>query len=129
MSADIEGLVQGLALAVTTLKQTLEQHQIEQIEADLKAVQTAMDAIHAYPDGTDGLVAALNLLPAEPSKHLRNRLEQAKAEHALCGELIKLALQRNAALQAYTAQNDPAATYSAEGGVSMGERGQLLGKI
>lgn len=129
MSADIEGLVQGLTLAVTALKQTLEQHQIEQIEADLKAVQTAMDAIHAYPDGTDGLVAALNLLPAEQSKRLRNSLELAKADHALCGELIKLALQRNAALQAYTAQNDPAATYSAEGGVSMGGRGQLLGKI
>jgi hypothetical protein len=56
-------------------------------------------------------------------------LAQARADHATCGELIRLALQRNAALQAYTAQNDPAATYSAEGGVSMGSAGQLLGKI
>jgi hypothetical protein len=39
-----------------------------------------------------------------------------------------LAMQRNAALQAYTAQSSSAATYSNEGGVAMVNSGQLLGK-
>ena len=129
MSSSVEALVRDLSRTVMALKQTLEQHQIDALEAELQRVQAAMDALHAYPGGSDALAAAINQMPAEQGGPLRDLLAQARADHATCGELIRLALQRNAALQAYTAQNDPAATYSAEGGVSMGSAGQLLGKI
>jgi hypothetical protein len=68
-------------------------------------------------------------LPEPDRSETQQLLEQAKLDHQINSQLIRLAMQRNAALQAYTAQSSAAATYSSEGGVAMVNPGQLLGKF
>lgn len=129
MNESIAALARKVADAVASLKQTLERNQIDNLEPAIAQVQVAMDALGSYPGGADALVLAIDQLPKEEGVQIRVLLRQAKADHEVSGQLIRLAQQRNAALQAYTAQHSAAATYSSEGGVSMVGSGNLLGKF
>jgi hypothetical protein len=129
MSSAVEELTHQLMQSVRSLKTRLEQNQIEGLEETLAKVQVAMDAFHRHPGGPDVLIKEID--ESEPAKRqeIKTKLQQIKIEHEVCGRLIKLAMQRNAALQAYAAQPDAAATYSPEGGVSMVVGGKLLGRF
>lgn len=129
MAQGIAELTRKVADSVALLKQTLEKNQLEALEAAIAQVQVAMDALGAFPGGSDALVLAIDQLPAEQRAQARSLLQQAKLDHEVSGQLIRMAQQRNAALQAYTAQHSAAATYSSEGGVSMVGSGNLLGKF
>lgn len=129
MAQGIAELARKVADSVALLKQTLEKNQLEALEAAIAQVQVAMDALGAFPGGSDALVLAIDQLPAEQRAQARSLLQQAKLDHEVSGQLIRMAQQRNAALQAYTAQHSAAATYSSEGGVSMVGSGNLLGKF
>lgn len=127
--ADVIPLLNALAQSVSTLRKVLESHQLTELEPVLSQVQSYLDKVNSYPGGTQGLQKTIALLP-EPSKtETQHLLEQAKLDHQINAQLIRLAMQRNAALQAYTAQSSAAATYSSEGGVAMVNTGQLLGKF
>jgi hypothetical protein len=89
----------------------------------------ALKALEDHPGGVEGLRQFIATLPEEEQKQLNTRLEQARWDHQLNSDLIRLAMQRNAALQAYAAQSSAGATYSSEGGVSFLGGGQLLGKF
>ena len=87
------------------------------------------EALEDHPGGVEGLRQLIATFPEAQKQELNTRLEQARTDHQLNSDLIRLAMQRNAALQAYAAQSSAGATYSSEGGVSFLGGGQLLGKF
>ena len=122
-------LVEQVAKAVAELRTTLENHALPGLETAILNSQMALKALEDHPGGVEGLRQLIATLPDEQQKQLNSRLEQARSDHQLNSDLIRLAMQRNAALQAYAAQSSAGATYSSEGGVSFLGGGQLLGKF
>lgn len=129
MNEPIATLTSKVAHAVGFLKQTLERNQLDALESAIAQVQVSMNELGCFSGGVDALVLAIDQLPLDEGAKVRALLQKAKVDHEVCGQLIRLAQQRNAALQAYTAQHSAAATYSPEGGVSMVASGSLLGKF
>jgi hypothetical protein len=126
---DILPLLSALAQSVAALRKVLESHELTALELVLAEVQSYLDKVNGFPGGTQGLQQAIEQLPEPTRSETQQLLEQAKLDHQINSQLIRLAMQRNAALQAYTAQSSAAATYSSEGGVAMVNPGQLLGKF
>jgi hypothetical protein len=122
-------LIEQVALAVHELKVTLENHALPNLENAILNSQMALQSLENHPGGVDGLKQLIASYPEDQQKQLNERLAQARADHQLNGELLRLAMQRNAALQAYAAQSSASAIYSSEGGVSFLGGGQLLGKF
>ncbi|WP_090129161.1 hypothetical protein [Limnohabitans sp. Rim11] len=122
-------LVEQVATAVAELRTTLENHALPGLEAAILNSQMALKALEDYPGGVEGVRQFIATLPEDEQIQLNTRLTQARDDHQLNTDLIKLAMQRNAALQAYAAQSSAGATYSSEGGVSFLGGGQLLGKF
>lgn len=122
-------LLDEVLQAVSGLRQLLEQQRINELEPALVSTQVAVNKLNAYPGGVAGLRAAIEALPDELRQAALDKLQRARQDYDVNAELIRLAMQRNAALQAYAAQSSAAATYSSEGGVSMVNTGSLLGKF
>jgi hypothetical protein len=122
-------LVEQVAQAVSELRITLENHALPGLEAAIVNSQMALKSLGNHPGGVDGLKQLIATFTPEQQTQLNERLAQARSDHQINGELIRLAMQRNAALQAYAAQSSAGAIYSSEGGVSFLGGGQLLGKF
>ena len=122
-------LIEQVAQAVHELKVTLENHALPNLETAILNSQMALKSLENHPGGVDGLKQLIASFSEEQQKELNDRLAQARSDHQLNGELLRLAIQRNAALQAYAAQTSASAIYSSEGGVSFLGGGQLLGKF
>jgi flagellar biosynthesis/type III secretory pathway chaperone len=122
-------LIEQVAQAVYELKVTLENHALPNLETAILNSQMALKSLENHPGGVDGLKQLIASFSEEQQKELNDRLAQARSDHQLNGELLRLAMQRNAALQAYAAQTSASAIYSSEGGVSFLGGGQLLGKF
>jgi hypothetical protein len=122
-------LVEEVAQAVHALRMTLENHELPGLEAAILNSQMALKGLENHPGGVEGLKQLIASYPQIQQKELNDRLAQARSDHQLNTELLRLAMQRNAALQAYAAQSSASATYSSEGGVSFFGGGQLLGKF
>ena len=122
-------LIEQVAQAVHELKVTLENHALPNLETAILNSQMALKSLENHPGGVDGLKQLIASFSQEQQKELNDRLAQARSDHQLNGELLRLAMQRNAALQAYAAQTSASAIYSSEGGVSFLGGGQLLGKF
>ena len=122
-------LVEQVAQAVHELRITLENHALPGLETAILNSQMALKALEDHPGGVEGLRQLIATFPEAQQQELNSRLEQARTDHQLNSDLIRLAMQRNAALQAYAAQSSAGATYSSEGGVSFLGGGQLLGKF
>ena len=122
-------LVEQVSNAVAELRTTLEKHELPGLETAILNSQMALKALEDHPGGVEGLCQLIATFPEAQQLELNTRLEQARTDHQLNSDLIRLAMQRNAALQAYAAQSSAGATYSSEGGVSFLGGGQLLGKF
>ena len=122
-------LVEQVSNAVAELRTTLEKHELPGLETAILNSQMALKALENHPGGVEGLRQLIATFPQEQQDQLNTQLTQARTDHQLNSELIRLAMQRNAALQAYAAQSSAGATYSSEGGVSFLGGGQLLGKF
>jgi hypothetical protein len=122
-------LVEQVSNAVAELRTNLEKHELPGLETAILNSQMALKALEDHPGGVEGLRQLIATFPEAKQQELNTRLEQARADHQLNSDLIRLAMQRNAALQAYAAQSSAGATYSSEGGVSFLGGGQLLGKF
>ena len=122
-------LVEEVAQAVHALRMTLENHELPGLEAAILNSQMALKGLENHPGGVEGLKQLIASYPEIQQKELNDRLAQARSDHQLNTELLRLAMQRNAALQAYAAQSSASASYSSEGGVSFFGGGQLLGKF
>lgn len=122
-------LVEQVSNAVAELRTTLEKHELPGLETAILNSQMALKALENHPGGVEGLRQLIATFSQEQQDQLNTQLTQARTDHQLNSELIRLAMQRNAALQAYAAQSSAGATYSSEGGVSFLGGGQLLGKF
>ena len=122
-------LVEQVSNAVAELRTTLEKHELPGLETAILNSQMALKALEDHPGGVEGLRQLIATFSEAQQQELNTRLEQARTDHQLNSDLIRLAMQRNAALQAYAAQSSAGATYSSEGGVSFLGGGQLLGKF
>lgn len=127
--AHAQALVEQVSSAVSELRTTLENHELPGLETAILNSQMALKALEDHPGGVEGLRKLIATFSEEQQAQLNSRLAQARTDHQLNSELIRLAMQRNAALQAYAAQSSAGATYSSEGGVSFLGGGQLLGKF
>ncbi len=122
-------LVEQVSNAVAELRTTLEKHELPGLETAILNSQMALKALEDHPGGVEALRQLIATFSEAQQQALNTRLEQARTDHQLNSDLIRLAMQRNAALQAYAAQSSAGATYSSEGGVSFLGGGQLLGKF
>ena len=125
----IDPLLEEVVQAVSGLRQLLEQQRLTELEPALVSTQLAVNKLNAFPGGVAGLRSAIEALPESLREQALEKLQRARQDYDVNAELIRLAMQRNAALQAYAAQSSAAATYSSEGGVSMVNTGSLLGKF
>jgi hypothetical protein len=129
----LETLVLQVSQAVKDLRLALESNEIDTLEAILVQTSRALEAINGYAgslqakEGVDQLKNDILALPETDSKRLMSALEQASIDHQINGELIKLAMQRSAALQSFVAQQSLGATYEIRGGIP-GVSGNLLSK-
>lgn len=129
MSTPITELLENLADSVSQLRTALQNPLLSDMEQVLARAQSALDAVNAWPGGSEALQAAMNELPADARAQAQECLDQARQDHAVNAELLALAMQRNAALQAEAALTDDEATYSSDRAYQMGGSGRLLGKF
>jgi hypothetical protein len=129
MSANILSLLNELADSVARLRQSLQNPLLTELEDVLTQAQNSLDAVNAWPGGSDSLQAAIEALPESERTTANQRLQQAREDHAVNAELLQLAMQRNASLQAEAARSAENATYSSEGGFQMDSPGRLLGRF
>lgn len=127
-SGTLLDLLHRVQTAVGGLHEALQHLHPEKLEPALLQVQQALEELGHYPGGLDGLSKDIDRLPAEQRQQARTLLEQARSTHQINSGLLQLALQRNAAMQSYVAQESTSATYGSDGGVQSGVGGQLLGK-
>lgn len=129
MQANVLSLLNELADSVARLRQSLQNPLLTEMEEVLSHAQASLDKVNAWPGGSDSLQAAIEQLPLSERTLAEQRLEQAREDHAVNAQLLQLAMQRNAALQAEAARSADNATYSSEGGFQMDSPGRLLGRF
>jgi len=121
--------ISNVAACLAHLRLRLEQNDIEGMTDALGKTQIALDELNAYPGGIDQLKADIEQLPSPLKEEVKAQLEAATLDHQINGELIRLAIQKNAALQAYIAQQSDSATYSNKGSIPGVESGILSKKV
>jgi hypothetical protein len=110
-------LIEQMASSVAALRAALESERIDDYPAAIDTAQKALDAIAAYPGGIDSLRSALDRSAEQDKLRLRELITTASIDHKVNGELIRIAMQKNAALRATVAQQSAEATYSERGHV------------
>jgi len=116
-----------MAIAVAGLRSVLESEEVDHYAAAIEAAQRALDELNNFPGGIDSLRSEMDRCAEREKLRLRELIMKAALDHKINGELIRLAMQKNAALQATVAQQSAAATYSDRGHVPS-VLGSLLSK-
>jgi hypothetical protein len=110
-------IIEKLAAAVASLRAVLEAERLDDYARVIEENQQALDLVQAYPNGVEGLREAIELCAEEEKTRLRELLILASQDHQINAELIRLGIQKNAALRAVIAQESDSATYSDKGDV------------
>lgn len=121
--------MQKIASAVLDLRSALEANDMDRLPVALDLTNVALDAINQYPGGAEKLKADIGTFPEEQKQSLMGLLDEASVNHQINGDLIRLAMQRSAAMQSFIAQQAPSATYDSEGGVPGSVGGVLSRKV
>ena len=129
MSSNPAVQISNVASCLAHLRLRLEQNDIDGMTDALAKTQVALDELNAYPGGIEQLKIDIDLLPSPLKEEVSAKLEAATLDHQINGELIRLAIQKNAALQAYIAQQSDSATYSNKGSIPGVESGILSKKV
>lgn len=128
MSFDgMQAFLQKIASAVLDLRNALEANDMNRLPTALDLTNIALDAINQYPGGAEKLKGDIGQFPESQKQSLMNLLDEASVNHQINGDLIRLAMQRSAAMQSFIAQQAPSATYDNEGGV-LGSVGGVLSR-
>ena len=125
----MQSFLQKIADAVENLRSALEANDVDQLPAALDQTNIALDAINQYPGGAQKLKEDIALFPQDQQQVLMTLLDEASVNHQINGDLIRLAMQRSAAMQSFIAQQAPSATYDSEGGVPGSVGGVLSRKV
>ncbi|MBU3550689.1 hypothetical protein [Polynucleobacter sp. MWH-Berg-3C6] len=129
MSSNPAVQISNVASSLAHLRLRLEQNDIDGMTDALAKTQVALDELNAYPGGIEQLKKDIDQLPSPLKEEVNAKLEAATLDHQINGELIRLAIQKNAALQAYIAQQSDSATYSNKGSIPGVESGILSKKV
>ena len=130
MSFDgMNAFLQKIAGAVQDLRTALEANDMDRLPTALDITNVALDAINQYPGGAEKLKSDIGQFPEEQKQSLMGLLDEASINHQINGDLIRLAMQRSAAMQSFIAQQAPSATYDSEGGVPGSVGGVLSRKV
>ena len=113
-----------MASAIAELRRVLEAESVDEYPIAIRAAQSALDAINGFSGGLEGIRAELERKPEQEKLRLRERITKASIDHEVNGELIRLAMKKNAALQAVIAQQSESATYS-----DLGQVPNVLGSL
>ena len=127
--AELKSLLEQIAGAVARLRQTLETNNMDALPEALEQTRVALELINSYPEGPEKLKADINQYPEEEKQILHGLLDQASVDHQITGDLIRLAMQRSAAMQSFIAQQAPGATYGCDGEVPGAVGGVLSRKV
>lgn len=127
MSSPILDKVQAVHAALQHLRTSLESNDLDALPEALTQAQSAVDSLNAYPGGVEQLRTDIHQMPEAQQQQVRQLLDEASVNQQVNGQLIKLAMQKNAALQAYIAQESDAATYS-NTGLTTANRGEVLSR-
>jgi hypothetical protein len=123
----VSDIIGSMAMAVSELRSALEAERVNDYPDAIANAQKSLDVITNFPGGLDQLRSEIDRCPEQEKLRLRELLMKASVDHKVSGELIRIAMQKNAALQANVAQQSPAATYSGRGHVP-GVLGSLLSR-
>ena len=115
--------------AVRGLRTALEANDMERLPGALELTNLALDSINAYPGGVEKLRGDIKQFPEAQKEQLLSLLNETSTNHQINGELIRLAMQRSAAMQSFIAQQAPSATYGSDGGVPGSVGGVLSRKV
>ncbi len=113
-----------MASAVGELRRVLQAEAVDDYAEAIRVAQSSLDAINGFPGGIDGLRSELERKPEQDKLRLRELITKASIDHKVNGELIRLAMKKNAALQAIIAQESESATYS-----ELGQVPSVLGSL
>ncbi len=125
----MQAFLQKVAGAIRDLRSSLEANDMDRLPAALDLTNVALDAINDYPGGAEKLKQDIQQFSGEQKKVLLSLLDEASVNHQINGDLIRLAMQRSAAMQSFIAQQAPSATYDSEGGVPGSVGGVLSRKV
>jgi flagellar biosynthesis/type III secretory pathway chaperone len=125
----MQSSLRKIATAVENLRSALEANDVNQLPAALDQTNKALEIINQYPGGPPKLKEDIALFPEDQRRALMNLLDEASVNHQINGDLIRLAMQRSAAMQSFIAQQAPSATYDNEGGIPGSVGGVLSRKV
>ena len=122
-------LLETISIAVGGLRTTLEANDMDLMPQALEQARLALESSKGYPGGVEKLKEDIESFPEEEKQTVLRLLDQAAIDHQINGELIKLAMQRSAAMQSFIDQQAPGATYGRDGGVPGSVGGVLSRKV
>ena len=131
-SMSFDGLLaflEKIDIAVRGLRTALEANDMDRLPNALELTNLALDSIYGYPGGVEKLRGDINQFPEGQKEKLVGLLNETSTNHQINGDLIRLAMQRSAAMQSFIAQQAPSATYSSDGGVPGSVGGVLSRKV
>ena len=131
-SMSFDGLLsflQKIDVAVRDLRTALEANDMDRLPNALELTNSALESINGYPGGVEKLRADINEFPEGQKERLLSLLNETSTNHQINGDLIRLAMQRSAAMQSFIAQQAPGATYGSDGGVPGSVGGVLSRKV
>jgi hypothetical protein len=131
-SMSFDGLLaflEKIDVAVRGLRTALEANDMDRLPNALELTNLALDSIYGYPGGVEKLKGDINQFPEGQKEKLVGLLNETSTNHQINGDLIRLAMQRSAAMQSFIAQQAPSATYGSDGGVPGSVGGVLSRKV
>ena len=125
----LHAFLDKIDIAVRDLRTALEANDMDRLPAALELTNAALESINAYPGGVEKLRRDINQFPEAQKEQLLNLLNETSTNHQINGDLIRLAMQRSAAMLSFIAQQAPGATYGSDGGVPGSVGGVLSRKV
>jgi hypothetical protein len=125
----LHAFLEKIDIAVRNLRSALEANDMDRLPTALELTNEALESINAYPGGAEKLRGDINQFPEGQKEQLLNLLNETSTNHQINGDLIRLAMQRSAAMQSFIAQQAPSATYGSDGGVPGSVGGVLSRKV
>ena len=125
----LNAFLEKIDIAVRGLRTALEANDMDRLPNALELTNLALESINDYPGGVEKLRGDINQFPEAQKEQLLNLLNETSTNHQINGELIRLAMQRSAAMQSFIAQQAPSATYGSDGGVPGSVGGVLSRKV
>ena len=105
-------LLDALEAALRDQREALEQGRLEGLAEINRELELRYEAVEGWPGGIAALHAEIAARPQDEGARLRERIRALAVDNRVCGDLIRVAMQRAAALRSFRAAASEAATYA-----------------